>query len=648
MQLIFESGKFIAEANFEDRMILKEAKFCWDTSNKVWWTDDVEKAKTLEKYASKSALEVIEKILKEKQIHQETNISASRATDSELDIPVPNELEYLPYQKAGIAYASVRPATLMADEMGLGKTIQAIGIANLDEKIQNVLIICPASLRINWKKEWLKWDTKSLTIGIASTKEFPDTEVVIANYEIVNKIRSLLDNRQWDLLICDESHYMKSGKAKRTQAVLGGKDLQAIEAKKRLFLTGTPITNRPAELWTSLHSLDPSTWRDWTSYVTRYCDGFRSKYGWVVTGASNLDELQEKLRSTIMVRRLKKDVLTELPSKRRQIVEIPPDGALRAIQAEQKIFAQHQLNIERFQLAVEIAKAEDEPSYDKAVAALLKGHRIALTEMSKARHMVALAKVPSVIEHVVTALESGKVVLFAHHKDVISKIMEHFKDQAVSYIGGMPFDQRQANMDRFQTDAECKLFVGSIQAAGLGITLTASSHVIFAELDWVPGNLTQAEDRCHRIGQKNSVLIQHLVLDGSVDATMAATLVEKQEVIDHALDEIHNNKKTMDTSDIKRDSKSSEVMATHSITTKKIDKVAPSITPEQITAIHHGLQILVSDEEINNVDTPIGKSLALSKTLTNRQAVLGLALIRRYRKQLPKDLIKIALNTNPA
>jgi ribosomal protein S14 len=170
------------------------------------------------------------------------------------------------------------------------------------------------------------------------------------------------------------------------------------------------------------------------------------------------------------------------------------------------------------------------------VAALKVGASEAFNAIAKLRHDTALAKVPAVIETLKDAVEQGKVVCFAHHRDVVAAIAEAFGPVAVTLTGDTSMAARQAAVDRFQNDPTCLLFVGNIRAAGVGLTLTASSHVVFAELDWTPANVTQAEDRCHRIGQHDSVLVQHLVLEGSLDATMARMLVSKQIVLDAALD----------------------------------------------------------------------------------------------------------------
>jgi superfamily II DNA or RNA helicase len=577
-------------------------------------------------------------------------MESSRQTDAAVEIPAPEGLSYLPYQRAGIAYAASRRGVLIADEMGLGKTIQAIGLANTDASLQSILIICPASLRLNWLREWCKWDVHGRQAGIANGK-VPQTNVVIVNYDILKKHILELRARPWDLLIIDEAHYLKNHKAQRTQLVLGKKDrdaskaIPALTARRRVLLTGTPILNKPIEAWSLVSSFSPEEFPSWAQYAKRYCDGHQTQYGWDVMGASNLEELQDRLRSSIMVRRLKKEVLTELPPKRRQVLEI--SGEIASVEREQMAYACTQERLEALRAAVQLAKAESDEDYEKAVQALREGASAAFTEMAKLRHATALAKVPYVIEHLTDALEGGKVIAFAHHRDVIQQIVEAFPG-CVSITGDTPMAARQAAVDRFQNDPTCNLIVGNLQAMGVGLTLTASAHVIFAELDWVPGVMSQAEDRAHRIGQINSVLIQHLVLEGSLDAVMAKRLVIKQEIIDRALDE---RERTEAGGEPILPTPAKEEAATESISRHQIVEQAVHVTGRQIDAVHLGLRMLagmcdrahsLDGAGFSRIDVRIGHSLASVNGLTARQAVLGQKLVRKYRRQLPAELVEAA------
>jgi SWI/SNF-related matrix-associated actin-dependent regulator 1 of chromatin subfamily A len=631
MQITKIGNRYIACSTYNEREIPKAAGFRWDPEAREWWTPDPSRAAKLVQYADDSCRDELLATREESAKREQ----ASRATDVDIDIPRPAGLEYFPFQRAGIAYALRVPNVLIADEMGLGKTIQAIGVVNADDAIRRVLVVCPASLKLNWQRELEKWLTKPLRVGIADSRTLPVADVVIVNYDVLHKHD--LQAEMFDLLVVDEAHRIKNGKARRTQQVL------ALRARRRVYMTGTPLVNRPVELWTLIHSLDPTTWSSFWPYAKRYCGAARNKYGWDLSGASNLHELQARLRGTIMVRRLKRDVLTELPPKIRQVIELPADGATAEIAAERAAWQRHEAAIDELRAAVELAKASEAPDdYRNAVERLQAGARVAFTEISRLRYATALAKAPQVIEHVREALEEDgrKVVIFAHHHDVIDHLMAAFGSEAVALTGDTPLADRQAAVDRFQADDQVRVFIGSLTAAGVGITLTASSHVVFAELDWVPGNVTQGEDRCHRIGQRSSVLAQHLVLEGSLDATMARALVAKQDTIDKALDD-----------PIEAQVPVAPAAGHVSVSRKALDAEASRMTPEVVEAVHKALRILAAFDPdhamelnavgFNRVDGLIGHSLAGVAALTPRQSALGRRLVLKYHRQLPVELNNI-------
>lgn len=650
--LTYDGDRFIWRGGYETRHTPKEARFRWDPARKEWWTGDAEKACTLLRYADARAKAKLDGV----QAKVIESIESSRAAAPILnkDIPVPAGRAYLPYQLAGIQFACDRPSTLIADEMGLGKTIQAIGVINADPSIKRVLVVCPASLRLNWQREMERWLVECRAIGIAQGSKWPtgEPDIVIINYDVLGKHAERLYEREWDLLVADEAHYLKNPKTQRTTGVLGkwakdeAKRKPAIRARRRLFLAGTPICNRPIELHPLLASINPREWGNWRRYAERYCAAYQDQWGWNVTGSSNLEELQRKLRSTVMVRRVKKDVLKELPPKRRQVVELPTNGAGADVVAnEAAAWAAQEASLEALIAAVELAKASAEESvYDEAVQRLREGASHAFTEISRIRHETALAKVPAALEFIADASESGdKLVVFGHHKDVLAEVVEGLRERKVSVVmvtGDTSMTERQAAVDAFQSDADVRVIIGTVGAMGVGLTLTASAHVIFMELDWVPGNITQAEDRCHRIGAEvhESILIQHLVFDGSIDARMAHTLVEKQAVIDAALD-VDRGEPALPAAE----------PATRSVTRKQIDEQAATMTVDQAEVIHLCLRMLsgmcdgaraLDGAGFNKLDTNIGKSLAGQIAgLTKRQAVLGLRLVRKYRRQLPRELV---------
>ena len=499
--LTYNGEYFIFKCSFYDKDIPKEAKFRWNPDKKEWWTNDLEKAKTLSQYAD---LFANKEISKRDEIKQES-LTKSRATDSMLDIPSPEGLEYYPFQKAGIEYAINHPNVLIADEMGLGKTIQVLGLINHQQIKDKILIICPASLKHVWLNEANKWLISDYNIQVINSKDKFDNEanIIIINYDILNKFPQL-STIKWNLLVADECHKIKNHKTKRAAFV------QRLQANRKAFLTGTPIVNRPIELYSIIAQLgfNMGFW----DYAYQYCDAQNNGYGWDMSGASNLEDLQKKLRQSLMIRRLKKDVLTELPDKVRQIIELPSNGLSEQIAKEKTVLRQF----------------KDVKNYSDV--------SIAFEEIAKIRRETAIKKVPYIIDYIKEILKNtDKVVVFAHHKDVVNKIWIEFKDKAVKLTGDNTQSERQKAVNEFQNNNNIKIFIGSIQAAGVGLTLTAADTAIFVELDWVPGNITQAEDRIHRIGQTNSVLIQHIVVNESIDAKLAKTIIEKQKIIEQTL-----------------------------------------------------------------------------------------------------------------
>lgn len=577
------------------------------------------------------------------QAKRDEAVSASKATSAAIDLPHPAGLDYMPFQKAGIHYALTHTGTLIADEMGLGKTIQAIGVINADPAIETAIVICPKSLKLNWQRELERWLTRPLTIGVANGS-WPETQIVILNYEALGKHIDKINSQQWGLCIVDEAHYIKNKKAQRSKYV------KSIKAARHLRLTGTPIVNRPVELQNIIDDLNPAF--AGFGFLKRYCNAHQNGWGWDFSGASNLDELQRRLRETCMVRRLKADVLTELPRKIRQIVELDPDSsaARKAVQAEDRFESANDEQVAQLRAAVELAKADSKEAYEAAVARLSAAQRVAFEEISRLRHETAVAKLPQVLQHITEALEDDdakKIIVAAHHHDVIDSLYDSAQMNGwnpVRLTGRNNEAERLAAVDAFQSDSTVRVFIGSIQAAGVGITLTASSHVIFSELDWVPGNISQFEDRAHRIGQTDTVLVQHIVLNGSLDARMAHLLIEKQRVIDNALDVNHPDRQAPVY-------QAREVAASHDVKADELAALAESMTDEQRAAVHSALRILAgldpdhafgkNDIGFNKIDSRIGHELAQRETLTPKQAALGIKIIKKYHRQLPDEIKEV-------
>lgn len=530
-------GNFVLECSAANPLALT-AGFSYHGRSRKWFTRHSLIAARMLNYADDTTRTFIE----QKEAIRKRLVTLSRATDCDEPIPVPDGRNLYGYQKAGVAYLRENGQGMIGDEMGLGKTVQALCYVNDDPAIRRVLIICPASLKINWQRECNRWLLdKKLHVGIADSQFWPRMnplldhgEVVIINYDVLHKHEAALRTQRWDVLIGDEFHYCKTGAGtRRAVHVIGGeydnKKVEPIPATRRVLMSGTFQPNRVRELWVPLSYLDPHTWHSKKWFLTRFCGDNGS-------GASNVEELNELLRG-YMVRRLKADVLTDLPPKVWQVIELPADERLLA--AERKVVEEGQRKIAELKQAVDSARVQgDEYQLRDAIRMLRQAEFVGgLGEIAKIRHETARAKVPQVIAHLKDCLEGGsKVVCFAHHRDVIEQISEPFGKQCVTLTGEHSQIERQASVDRFQSDPGCTLFVGNILAAGVGLTLTASSHVVFAEQDWTPGNMKQAEDRCHRIGQKDSVLVQYIVMEGSLDAHMARTLASKSEIAEAVLD----------------------------------------------------------------------------------------------------------------
>ena len=526
---------YVCECTFDERSVPGKAGFRWDWNRREQWeTTDPMVAAKLIRYADDSVRPELELAVEAGR----ASIRESMAATAEIDIPHPDGLDYLPYQRACIAYALQRRSVLNADEMGLGKTVETVGFINAKRgDVRRVLIVCPASLKLNWKSELDRWlflpGGEKLSITVVNGRKLTGTptDVVIVNYDVLDRHRSWLVGFRWDLIVLDECHFCKSPKAKRTRALLG------LTAKYKHALSGTPILNTAADLHPVLDWLQPGDWGNWWSFARRYCRIVKDRFGTRVTGSANESELMQRLRSTVMVRRMKRDVLTELPEKFRQVIELPASGSEDWLSKEWNSYNEAEAARERLEAAVQAADiVTTEAEYAAAVRELTRARTAAFSELSAVRHQVALQKLPLVIAHLRHSVgHDHKIVVFAHHRDVVERIHAEFADCSVAITGETPPEQRHDLVRRFQEDPSVTLFVGNIQAAGVGITLTAASHVVMAELDWVPARLTQAEDRCHRVGQTDNVLVQHLVLEGSLDAVMARRLVRKQQMTNMSL-----------------------------------------------------------------------------------------------------------------
>lgn len=478
----------------------------------------------------------------------------SRAESPDPNLPMPTVaagLELFDFQKAGVQYAlRAEGNVLFGDDMGLGKTAQAIAVAN-SLRPESILVVSTNSTKLNWRKEILRWATFECDIHIVQgTRGWPARElvastgkgrcqVVIINYDVLASHAEAMRLRKWDLGILDEIHKIKNPDTQRCKALLGGSRGKPVAARKWLALSGTPIPNRPIELYPVLRLLDRARWPDKWAFGNRYCGGQQSNF----RGASHLPELGAIMRSTVMVRRTKAQVLTQLPAKQRTVVELPSSAALRKkldlLLNEVTLTDEASQEIRDRKEAAK-ARAAIQSMEDQAEG-LAESPAIAFDRMSAYRAACAEAKAPMALDFIRDMLEENegrKIVVFAHHLTLLNELVKGLKDHGVVTIhGGVAAAKRQGIVDRFQDDPGTRVFVGGLSACQEGLTLTAASTVVFTEFDWVPASVSQAEDRCHRIGQTEQVEVFHLVMEGSLDATMVRTVIAKQKVLDRVMDD---------------------------------------------------------------------------------------------------------------
>lgn len=426
-----------------------------------------------------------------------------------------------PYQEAGVAFISKAGGkALVGDEMGLGKTAQALIHIALNPT--KTLCVVPAVVAPNWERECELWAPSLSVQRVKKTKdELTGADITIVTYDMARRRQAELAKAGFKAVICDESHYLKNSKAARTQAVL---DIcEKSRPQTILCLSGTPLVNRPVEFQTTLGLLRPDDFGNWFRFAQRYCDGH---YEWVFVaggrgarkkvfkseGSSNLGELNKRLRD-VMVRRLKADVLTELPAKTHVAtpVELRP---------------------------------KERAAYNRAVKAVTdsvdpKEPGAMLQVITAARQAAGVAKTRAAVEWAAEYAEQGQpVLIFAHHESVRMAILDALRgaDLRADRIDGKTSqDARQRAVDSFQ-GGDLDALVISIKAGGVGITLTRSSNVLLVERAWTPGDEQQAEDRAHRIGQTDPVTVRVLISDTDIDADMAELLDAKARVIAAALD----------------------------------------------------------------------------------------------------------------
>ena len=458
----------------------------------------------------------------------------------ELTIEIPLQRKLFPYQSTGVAYALQNKRVIVGDQPGLGKTGQAIATM-VGANAKCILVICPATIRENWRREWKIWTGKdSMILSDKVKNTWPQyykvgmVNVFICNYESLKKYfvdaitkpedKPLRLNHitfketihLFDAVIIDESHRCKDGRTQQAKFVMG------ICQKKEyvLALTGTPVVNKPMDLIPQLYIIQQlDVFGGYKRFVDRYCDGYNE--------ASNLKELNVLMHKHCFYRREKKEVLKDLPDKIRQIVKSDITTRAEYKKAEDNLRAYLKENLQKT---------------DGEITKSLRGETMVLIQILK--KISARGKIEEVIEHIQEVKDAGeKIVVFAHHKEIVSELQSAITD-SLTIVGDDSMAQRQHAVDAFQNNPKMQVIICNIKSGGVGITLTASSRVVFIELPWHAADCDQCEDRCHRIGQKDSVQATYFLGRDTIDEYIYELIERKRKIANEvtgAEDEIETN-----------------------------------------------------------------------------------------------------------
>lgn len=541
-----EKCVFMSDANLMlrcpyEKVIIKAVKqipgITWNSDKKVWQAPLTSVAEVIG-WAKSFDIPIAEEIHAH-AVNVKENLNklkdASRSTDAEIKVEsIKGEL--LPYQRAGVAYASNAKRTFIADEMGLGKTLQAIATLEYVWDSYPVVVVCPPTLVLNWKAEYARWLPDKRVSVVPNRKDFPEKnsyDVVVVGYSNISHWEKELKGHQ--SYVFDESHYCKTPTAARTKSAVK----IARTAPKEgivLCLTGTPVTNRPAEYASQLEILGKlKDFGGLWGFYRRYCGAFQDSFGqWNISGHSHLDELNDRLRGNCYIRRTKDQVLKELPPVIHNpiIVEGTSAGMKEYHKAERDIIKYLQ------DRAREIALELGQSPHSAAVIAKIKAESNEhLVRLSVLRRLSARAKMPAIEEWVQAHIDEGKkVVIAGHHREVVDELARRFGGLKIQ--GGMSVQEVEEHKHKFQnlSAEEAPVIVLSIQAAKTGHTLTASQDVLFVELPWTPADVDQTYSRCHRLGQQGSVTATYMLASKTIDEEIYSLIERKRGVVNSAVE----------------------------------------------------------------------------------------------------------------
>lgn len=458
----------------------------------------------------------------------------------ELVVEIPLKRDLFPYQKNGVAYSLNKKRVIVGDQPGLGKTGQAIATM-IGGGAKCILVICPATLRENWKREWQIWTGRDAMVLSDKVKNTWSTyykvgmiNVFICNYESLKKyFVASIDRPEgkplrlnhikfketvnlFDAVIIDEVHRCKDGRTQTAKFCMGiakGKEWV-------LGLTGTPVVNKPIDLIPQLYIIQKlEAFGGYKGFVDRYCQGQNQ--------ASNLKELNFLMHKECFYRREKTEVLKDLPDKMRSIIRCDIENRAEYQKAENDLVNYLRENLNKT---------------DEEISKSMRGEVMVLIQILK--KVSARGKINEVIDHVQEVVDAGeKIVVFAWHKEIVQELKKAIPG-SVTVVGDDSMENRQAAVDSFQNDPKVQVIICNIKSGGVGITLTASSRVAFIELPWHPADCEQCEDRCHRIGQKDSVQCTYFLGHQTIDEDIYKIIERKRNIVNQvtgAEDSIETN-----------------------------------------------------------------------------------------------------------
>lgn len=520
MKVTFTGDVFVCKCAFDTRHLPKEAGFRWSPDHKIWYTPQPGVAARLRQYCDPAA----EKELNRKLIAIE---------------PWAGGLVYPPkevlrgFQIEAATFSLSRNSSYLALDPGLGKAVIACVVANtLNKKSPTgIVYICPPFLTRNMEVEFKRWADELFVMrytchDLAQVLIVPDsiitreqTQLDIAKFTAYCRERKLSS-----LLIVDEAHRFKNDEAGRTRALFGHHPPGKARLKgmverfdRVIYLSGTPMPNRPIELYPVLNASAPETigFMSKHQYASKYCGAFQNQWGWDYSGATNVTELASQVIGKFMLRMKKADVLAELPPKTEELVLIGDDLNPKLAALDKRILENFSPeDLTKGQIAIETKMGDD-------------------LHLATYRRELGLLKSKEAVKYIKSLLEESEesLLIFGIHTDVIG----HLEKELESYLplvitGQTPMAARHEIVKTFQSDPSRRVFIGNIQAAGTGLTLTKATRVIFVEFSWVPSDNEQASDRAHRIGQKDNVFVQYLVYKNSIDRAVIETVLRKKSI----------------------------------------------------------------------------------------------------------------------